>query len=363
MEDVENPARLPPYDSAGLKSYFAQFDSFGPSLMDIKTLANPLLRVNWQLGNFCNYGCSYCSNICHSGSFPWPTIAKAEAIVRKIDQVYKQEPYAKKKIVFELLGGEVTVWQDLDRLLDLIKETDNLCMLVSNGSRNLDWWIKNAGKFGYTTLSFHPEKADYKHVSAVANILADAGVGVGILVLMYPPRWDYCLEARQYFVANSRAHTVATQPLTLIPDSTAAQNGTADTNGRWPYTVGQQAWLKRTLTYHSKVPFKDSEWLNVGLKYFNRGEEKRWKNVEAAYLSAHGLNNWKDWDCFVGIDTLYVEQNGHVRRDAMCRVASHLGNWRKDDGLETIEWPKEPVKCPFTACLCAHDFRARRNKI
>ncbi len=320
-----------------------------------------MLKVNWQLGNVCTYTCSYCSKSCHDGTFPWPDVNSAIATVRALDRIYKSEPYKKEKIVFELLGGEVTVWREIDRLLDVIKETDNLCMLVTNGSRSLNWWKANAHKFGYTTLSFHPEKADYKHVTEVANILNDAGVGVGILVLMYPPLWDYCLEAHKDFVKNSRAQIITTQPLTLIASSAAAQNMSIATYDRWPYTAEQKAWLETARTYESKIPIKDAAWLYVAVKYFGGDDESTGQHIEPAYLSAHGLNNWKDWDCYVGIDTLFLEQNGHIRRDAMCYVTPPIGNW-KSDCLDALSWPTAPVKCPFSACYCAHDFRARKRK-
>ena len=157
------------------KAFFEGFDRLAPSVTDNQSFYNPYLFVNWNMGNICTYQCSYCSRYCHDGSFPWPTIEEAVKTVKVLNQVYKKPPYNKKKIIFELLGGEITLWKDIDILLSTIRETDNIITLVTNGVRTLDWWEANGKKFERVTLSYHSEFADYKHLCDVSNLLTDLG--------------------------------------------------------------------------------------------------------------------------------------------------------------------------------------------
>lgn len=339
----------------------AEFNRSGSSTVDISSFTNPLLKVVWNIGNFCNYSCSYCAKECHDGTHPWPSLDVALNTARAINTVYKKEPFNKQMIVFEMMGGEVTVWKDLEKLSDLIQEDGNLCTLLTNGSRSLDWWQKNALRFPYVTLSYHPEFADYRHITAVSNILADAGVGTSILLLMYPDRWNYLMESHTYFKKHSRAGSIALQPLTYIETSREAQ--TKGPSGlehdRWPYTSEQLDWIQKTCTHQNPENPPHQNWVSMRLGFFKDNDPSSLKEVDPAYLSSHGLNNWKNWDCYIGVDSLYLEQNGDVRREAMCRATKPIANWKHDELLRA-PWPVDPIRCPFNACYCADDFKVRK---
>ncbi|HMN68570.1 MAG TPA: radical SAM protein [Bdellovibrionales bacterium] len=348
-----------------------QLDRFGPGTMEIESFNNPFLAVNWNLGNVCTYKCIYCATACHDGSHGWPDIETATRVVRSLDKIYKCAPYNKRKIVFELLGGECTIWKDFEQLAHTIRETDNLIMLVTNGIRTARWWKDHAELFASVNLSFHPESADYQHISEVANILAERQIPASILLLMYPPRWEYSLQAHAHFLEHAPYATVSLQSLTLLKDSAAAQihAGAENTNARWPYNIEQLRWMQENYTHFPRlIPKRDLRGIMCpdrptypGLIFFAHDNPSRLHQVTNGYLSSHRLNNWKDWQCYVGIDTLYLEQNGDLRRDAMCRVRKPFGNWKKDD-LLNLKFPEQPVRCPYNDCFCSHDFKARKDR-
>ena len=58
--------------------------------------------------------------------------------------------------------------------------------------------------FDEVIISYHPERADYKHCTEVSNILAKAGVEVSIQTCL-PSSMDRCIEACKYFHENSLA--------------------------------------------------------------------------------------------------------------------------------------------------------------
>ena len=73
--------------------------------------------VNWNLGNKCNYTCSYCPDILHDGSYGWNEF---EVVTTFIDKVI--EHYAPRKVYFEFTGGEVTVCKYFIDMAQYIKE-------------------------------------------------------------------------------------------------------------------------------------------------------------------------------------------------------------------------------------------------
>ena len=107
-----------------------------------------------------------------------------------------------KKILWNMLGGEPTVWKDFNEVFRQAKEYDPNCIvrMLTNGSRTLRYWEKNAKIFDEVIISYHPERADYKHCTEVSNILAKAGVEVSIQTCLYPPLWTGVLKHVNIFM-------------------------------------------------------------------------------------------------------------------------------------------------------------------
>ena len=111
--------------------------------------------VNWNLGNMCNYTCSYCPPILNNGSFGWQDF---KVIKNFIDAC--ETHYAPRKVYFEFTGGEVTLWKDFIKCAQYIKSKGHDIGFISNASRTIRWWEKNKNNFDHVCLSFHPESAE-----------------------------------------------------------------------------------------------------------------------------------------------------------------------------------------------------------
>lgn len=338
------------------------FDSFGSLHLKEGGLENKYLMVNWNIGNVCTYKCSYCSKDCHSGDFGWPNVEHAINIVEKIDQIYKAPPYNKAKIAFELLGGEVTIWPDIERVIQKINELGNSVRLVTNGVRKTSWWQENGSLFdGGITLSFHPEFANYKHVTEVSNVLKSVGRSPAILVLMYPEKWDYCIEAFEYLKHNADYLCLTTQRLNVLNDSESGGELLLNNSNceDWPYTEQQEQWIRDNYGVFKDLEGQPFSYSIMG--FYHSKFPDMIVETPSPYVYSHNLNSWKDWDCYIGIDTLYLQQNGAIRTNAMCQPKAVLGNWKRPKGeLDNIQWPTNPIKCPYNSCYCAHDFLARK---
>ncbi|MBY0384652.1 hypothetical protein K2X05_05785, partial [bacterium] len=140
-----------------------------------------------------------------------------------------------------------------------------------------------------------------------------------------------------------------------------------------PYTPYQLQWMKENSTNRGRISlstlFNRKKYRALTNAFFLKNTNSWSKTISSAYLTTNNLNNWKGWNCYVGIDTLSLEQNGDVKKSVMCKVSPPLGSWRRVDhlkkieNLDTIAWPNKPVLCPYSACTCSHDFKARKEKL
>ena len=73
-------------------------------------------------------------------------------------------------------------------------------------------------------------------------------------------------------------------------------------------------------------------------------------------IKAKDLNSWKGWQCYIGIDSIYVQHNGMVFR-GNCMQGESLGHLG-----EIINWPSKPLICPVDRCMCNADMVVRKIK-
>jgi hypothetical protein len=318
---------------------------------------NDFLQIHWKPGNVCTSDCIYCGPIAKDGRDKWPDFKIIESYVDKIHEVYNAAPYNKKHISHCWQGGEVTVWAEFGDILRYTHGLGDRNVLLSNGVRQVRWWQENARYLNSVCLSYHPESADMHHLAAVANCLAENGVVCTILVLMLPSYWDRCLTAIDYLSKNAKTFSISPRPL----------HGIRDANGdmiNWYYTPDQWHWFKENPTFGCHIPFD-----KANFKYTTH-KELVWRNSRTGEISepVHGealvtsqQNCWKDWHCYIGIDSLSFESNGEIRCDSMCRVVPAFGNWRKMHP-NFVKWPVNPVLCTKNRCHCPGDFWARKSK-
>ena len=311
------------------------------------------IKVCFQLGNVCTNNCSYCPAGCKDGSHPWPKLSDAKNILKKIKDVYTAEPYNKKTIFVEYLGGEVTVWKEFEQLLDYADNLGIRSRLVTNGVRTVRWWKANASRFHSITYSFHPEHDTYEHCLEVVNALSESGVCVNVLVLMLPSKWEFCKSVVENLIDNSKCRGITARTITNIDDT-----GTGN-HGRYFYTDEQIDFCRdnsMTLPTHQlDIAVED-----MYLYFVNTQTKQKFDVSPEALINLH-KNKFEKWACNVGIDTLYLEQNGDIRRDAMCYIAKPIGNW-KYDNLDELTWPTNPVLCTRKSCFCTHDLYAKKVK-
>lgn len=297
--------------------------------------------VNWNLGNMCNFSCSYCPSILNDGSFGWNEF---HVVQRFIDSVI--EHYHHKRIYFEFTGGEVTLWKDFIKCAEYIKSRGHDIGFISNGSRTLRWWEKNKTLFDHVCLSFHPEEGNADHFIDVVKIMSQhCRTHVNVMMHYDEEIWPRCVDVAERVIKNKNI-SIALQPLIIDFGEEL-----------YSYSLEQTLYIDQQWTNLGKKIEYDKEW-----KIY-RGSMDMWDEVNGIKQnsSAHRFindktNNWKDWYCWAGIEQIVVDFDGSVMR-GWCRVGGAFGNMHTP---EEIQWPKRPVLCNKEMCHCNFDIMCKK---
>mgnify|MGYP003349424770 CR=1 FL=1 len=107
---------------------------------------------------------------------------------------------------------------------------------------------------------------------------------------------------------------------------------------------------------------KDLDWILEGMStvkpntiiHVDGGTKERHAND---IIKLH-LNQFKDWTCNIGLESLMINWDGEVHR-ATCRVGGSLGNIYNG----TFNIPTEPITCTRNYCTCAADIPLTKVKL
>jgi organic radical activating enzyme len=298
--------------------------------------------VNWNLGNMCNYTCSYCPPVLNNGSFGWNDF---ETVNSFIDECIKH--YAPRTVYFEFTGGEVTLWKHFVKTAKYIKDAGHDIGFISNGSRTIRWWEQNKHYFDHVCISYHPEFADPDHFLEVVKIMSGVcRTHANVMMSTDKELFDKGLKLAGRFRDEFTDLSLALQPLVIDFG-----------NERFPY----EDWQVEIMDNHYELFGSNIKILKPYKLY--RGSmdmvdtvNDLWENKDAHRFIADNKNNWKGWDCWAGVEQLAIDFDGTVRR-GWCLVGGDLGNIKKP---EDINWPTEPVRCNKSFCHCNFDIMCKK---
>ena len=297
--------------------------------------------VNWNLGNFCNYNCSYCPPVLHDGSFGWNDYNVIENFIS-----HTITHYSPKNVYFEFTGGEVTLWRDFIKCVKFIKKQGHDVGFISNGSRTLRWWKKNCSYFDHVCLSFHPEEGDYLHFIEVVKIMSEkCRTHVNIMMHYDKKLWKHCKNVAELVIEIPNI-SLALQPLIVNFG-----------NKLYQYSEDQLHYIDRQ--WHnlaSKIKYSKTWKLYRGSMTMYDDINNLSENSSAHRFINNKKNNWKDWLCWSGVEQIVVDFDGSIMI-GWCRVGGSFGNIKN---TKTIAWPTSPVLCTKTMCHCNFDIMSKK---
>jgi organic radical activating enzyme len=285
--------------------------------------SNDGLFLEVELGNYCNYTCSYCMPSVYSGT-DWIDYNKLCSFIDKV----------KPKHVL-LGGGEPTTYPKINPLLIFLKSKGIITDIISNGSRSLNWWVTNSKYLDIITLSFHLEYANVFSFKEILKYLTETKI-VTINVPMIPERFSEC-------------HIIAKQ-LSKIKNTFVSLKALTnyETQELYKYTDDQLIEMSNIMKPKDKTTVNKN---SVTIKGFNiDGKEEK---TTAQKLISEKNNRFKSWLCWKGISYLRLKYNGDLFRSACEQPDGAFLNIYND----FLELPKDPSICNKDYCFCLTDLK------
>lgn len=318
------------------------------------------VRIQWSMGNTCNYSCVYCPPELHSGTKPWLTTDQYLNIVEKISQHYrnKQDRY----MHWELIGGEVTTIPGFEQVIEKIHSFNSSCTIYTNGSRTVEWW-KDAREFlSGVVITYHPLTMDKHHLFDVVETLKGhctidlniAGIGGQIIELT-----QIADELRELFKDNAQQSiydvniTVKTMYNKYLGDNDHEQTTYYNYTQEELSALQRPGLLPRPPEPQSEEPLDPDDSMEHP-KFW--ATEFLYDDGTAKYVQSHqiineGLNKFKGMKCELGYDSINIDMNGEVI-SSWCGAKS-FGNITQIDDWDL---PTTETTCPYEFCNNLNDI-------
>ena len=310
---------------------------------------NSPIRVQWNMGNQCNFTCEYCPPVLHDGTKPWLPL---ESYITAVDRICSHYADIGKSVHFELIGGEVTVMAGFEDIIRKINEYGCSSVAFTNASRTINWWSKAKHYLNGVVITWHPQSMDKQHLINVINEIKDY-VNIDINIAGIGGRVDELgntvEELRELFKDcqrnnyNNVSICVKTMYKKLLGRDSKQET-------YWPYTDYELEIIKRPGIKPMPMPMPNPDQPVFEPDPRDWMTEFLYDNGEAKYVQSHqiineGLNKFKGMSCYLGFESLTIDASGDIY-SSWCG-AKHFGNIAK---LESWELPKSLTVCPYDFC-------------
>ena len=318
--------------------------------------ADPIIRnilnIEWNIGNTCTYACHYCDPDLHDGSKPWVGFEQTKPFIDRVQEFANQND--KQWIYWQFSGGEPTVYKDFLKLTEYISSKENnVCSVVSNGSRSLRYWETAAPSLMFATLSVHLAYADIEHIRDVADLLTDLDVIVNVHVMMDPERWDEG-EIAIDRLSNSRRSEWAIKTGGL----TYRTRDFDDLRDQpYPYTEKQLKFLGNGIKRSQIIVRKDFPFPNLRRKMVAIADGQT-TDFDAAKAVINDQSRWSGYHCNIGIDRIYIDNDGSLKLGSGCRMDSEGFTGKKF--YEDFRFPTNSIICNQERCSCLSDVMVEK---
>lgn len=316
------------------------------------TFPDNLLRIEYMLGDTCNYKCSYCFPGSNEGQYAWPDV---ELVKKNLDFLldhYKQ--YGKNKFQFYLSGGEPTIWKDLPELLLHLKNKHNIIVnITTNASRSVNWWIKNHSNYDTVEISVHHEFAKTDHILEVADLLYQKDTCLVANVLMDPSSFEKCQSIVNKLLTSK-------MPFPIIAKS-------VHFNGITRYTEDQKEYIKNPI---KRIP--DLDWFNRVNKetvkrkilHVKNSNDELFEVSSNNWFILNGTNKFNGWTCNLGVDYIKIHQEGTISGN--CRQLiwglDTYQNLYDAAFCEKFNPTMQPTICRKDICVCSSEIIINKKK-
>lgn len=307
------------------------------------------LRIEYMVGNYCNFSCWYCGPHANGGTHRW--YEDTEFLLKNFRHMFDFfMKNGKTSFELNLLGGEPALWPDVAYFSKEIKRTHPVeVTMTTNGSRTLRWWDQNADAFDKIRFSCHPNEVDVDHYISVLDLVFSKGISMNALVLMDPTNWDRSVEIIEKCKKSK-------YPWFL---------NAVEVFSQYQYTEEQRQYIAKC------VKRRPSLWwiLKHDIKSFKKPrvvfEDGKSKYIERNFLSLNDLNHFRGWSCNVGLDNINIQKDGILTGTCNMKLygKDFYYNIYDLDFVEKFNPELKPVICEVDNCWCQPEQLLDKKKV
>jgi sulfatase maturation enzyme AslB (radical SAM superfamily) len=295
------------------------------------------LFVYWQLTDFCNFKCNYCSPVLNEGNF---AIKQKEKIpsndtIKFFIETLKE--YKKNKDIYiSLSGGEPTLHPFFSEIVELVHPFSNI-ELITNGSRSISWWSSLKKLPHLIRISLHPEFTEIEKINKLSHFILSTGSSLRFNLSMDTKNWDQSIEMYNQLDPNLKKFV---KPKVLHDWS----------NKHKPmqhYSPDQIQIIKNLFSETIDDP---ENLIHFTRATYNDGSAGR---LNFSHTSIHD-NKYFNWKCSAGSTSVSVNVLGHVHA-GLCKQQL-IGTI---DNFQTLT---EYLNCRSLICQCPTDLLIPKYK-
>lgn len=290
--------------------------------------------VQWNLGNVCNYSCSYCPTYLHDGTISWPELDLIKNTLIKI-----KDRFQNKTITVEMLGGEITLYKDFILLMSWLKENNFNSNVLSNGSRTLRFWEDAAPYLSRIGLTYHPEFSNQEHFLSLLKILLEKNVIPYIKIAMVKEHFWNLTEFQKVLFDQ---YPYINVEMVLLSDKMNQFNY----NGYYyDYSREEIEFLIKSEESHTGHLVAE----------FDNGSKENYTLNQVRDL---GLNKFTGFECGSKLSLIVIDHKGNVST-SLCRQRTRINIHSIDSELDSL---LKPVICELHKCTNHSDLRILKEK-
>jgi organic radical activating enzyme len=300
-----------------------------------------VLTIEYMLGNLCNHKCSYCFPGSNTGTVPWPDV---NIVLKNLDHLFSvYKKVGKTKFDLYLLGGEPTLWKDLEILCENLKLKHDINIRIStNGTRSLSWWKRYGKNFNRVELSVHHEFAKVDHLSQIADQLFEDDINLVANVLMDPDHFEKCKNIVEHLKQSKHEWTIFAKSVHF--------------GGKTRYTEEQKNYLTSPVKR-----YPNEEWWN---RIKPNDSKELWAiidgnkiKVRENWFALNDLNHFKGWTCNLGVDHIEIFQDGTISGNCKQQIYNMPYYNLYDIEFENKFSPTiQPIICQKNTCECTYEI-------
>lgn len=275
------------------------------------------VKIEWNLGKRCNYNCSYCPSEIHDNSSAHTDIS---ILKKTVDSLVNLN----KPIRLSFTGGEPCVHPNFHELIKYAKYRGiSWISVTTNGTRPFDFYASMP--VNQYVFSIHFEYDWQRVVSTLRKLRDMTDIKLLGQIMAHHNHMSMVKLVRQVLNNDDIPNTVRRIRWT---------EGDHDLFDDMRYHPDDLNWIKEqestvqgnTVIDHDKIMHSND------------------------VIKLH-MNQYKDWICYAGIESLMINWDGDVHR-ATCRVGGSLGNIYQDKFVVPID----PIQCTRNYCTCSADI-------